>query len=223
LCITSSFYTDTITHISDSAGAQICLGYLDPHTLLPEGIAYTDRPIALEGYYKIVGNATELDSAHIYVELLQGSALVGKINQIFTTPSAQYNYFNIPITYVSNAPINTLKLMFSMGAVDYITQDTSAKFLLDDIAFVLPTTLKTINNFSKINVAPNPCANVLSINVDTELQSIFIANTLGEIIESKKNIQMPLQINTSAWPIGMYYLNAVAEFGRHYATSFYRQ
>jgi Secretion system C-terminal sorting domain len=223
LCITSSFYTNMLTQQGDSAGSQLCLGYLDPHTLLPEGIPYTDRPIALEGYYKILGNANELDSAHIFLELLSGNTVVGKINQIFTTPTAQYNYFNIPITYQNNSAITTLKLMFSMGAVDFVTQDTTAKFLLDDIAFVLPTPLKQDLKNRSSSIYPNPCHDIVNINVDAKPLEIIVTNIYGSVVFIKNNVSQLLQINTSAFPSGIYFVRVKYNNGLHSNTSFVRQ
>lgn len=115
----------------------------------PEGInikkPYTDKPTALKGFFKY--HPVNGDEGSICVELYNGSEVIARGYQRFTTDETQWSSFNIPIDYtvnggsLSTAQPTHISIVVSSSA-DYNFADLThcqgqvgSTLWLDDISF----------------------------------------------------------------------------------------
>lgn len=113
------------------------------------GVAFTSRPAALEGYYKYTPDGNDTDEKGVAtVELLNGSTVVGR-GTAELSAAGSYTKFKVTINYIANAPkAATLKLSIvstnradgSVKTTDYCGKDEccsrGAMLTVDNLSFV---------------------------------------------------------------------------------------
>lgn len=66
-------------------------------------------------------------------------------------------------------------------------------------------------DFSGFNYFPNPVENILSLRNSTAMQSITVYDVAGREVETVKPFARSFELNTSAYPKGVYFLKVVVE------------
>jgi hypothetical protein len=72
----------------------------------------------------------------------------------------------------------------------------------------------TLITGKELTIYPNPANNFININAaDYHNRDILITDMLGKKLYHQCNIMLPLQINTSLFPEGMYNIKVISDEG----------
>ncbi|MBI3239452.1 MAG: T9SS type A sorting domain-containing protein [Flavobacteriia bacterium] len=176
-----------------------------------EGFPINSRPDSLIAWIKYTPGSG--DSFGAMVNLAKWNAISNTSNTIATgqlISSSTYSTYTrvaIAITYNSNEIPDTAKLIFTCSANE---PALGSEFWVDDLSFVTASAagLEDLDHGPVLSLYPNPSDNYLTVT-STQNTTVYVFNTLGEIIDSQSIIAGSNHIiATSAYSNGVYFLKA---------------
>ncbi|WP_314243457.1 T9SS type A sorting domain-containing protein [Empedobacter tilapiae] len=130
-----------------------------------------------------------------------------------------YTYFNLDLKDTDNPliivdDVNKFKQTFGETYYNSTTQ-TDIPYNLSTSTEPCERTLST-NNLTKsdVKIYPNPVADILNIETDTNKNSIKIIDLTGKIIESYVSNKKKITIDTNSFPKGIYVVEVENEKGK---------
>lgn len=138
---------------------------------VPGGLPFGGRPTALQFYYKLSGPqptaANASDGAFVQVALTRTAGgtveIIASAKQVFSTVNAAYALAQVPLTYASAATPDSVRLVFSSGAIVSATGGAAGSdvagtvFQVDDVAFTgTATATRSAALAAALTAAPNP-------------------------------------------------------------------
>jgi hypothetical protein len=211
ICLQQPYYTVTQTNFSGVAGSTLCLGKYLCNQFKPGTVAFSSKPLAIEGWYKITGNANQDDSACVFLELTNTTTTIGSCKQYYTSATTGTNYqpFNIPIAYFNNNTPTQLSLALSMGSDDQVNVDSTARFFVDDLAFVYATGLRQDLLNDTYTLTPNPTGASVAIGASKQAKGqlrIEVYNCNGALLRTIHNYQATSAIDVLHLANGIYFI-----------------
>lgn len=125
------YYNHTTPTISQVSAGKLFLGsysYSGGTESYNEGTSFVSRPAALSGWYTYTQDPNDPNEhGKVVVELLNGSTVIASGSAQLSAKSA-YAQFNVPLTYVANAPKATsLRIMFTSSSHASTSQAAEAQ------------------------------------------------------------------------------------------------
>ena len=140
-----------------------------PNIALPGGIPFTSRPAMLQFYYKLSGPQPTVAANGAFAQVLltrtvNGTAQpVAAAQQLLTTLTSTYVLVQVPLTYVSSAAPDSMRLAFSSGVIPSATGGTATVgtvLQIDDVSFTgTATATRNAALEAAVSVYPNPSLN----------------------------------------------------------------
>lgn len=168
------------------------------------GVPYTAVPSTMDLYYKYLPSG--VDSAQVYLELMEGTNVIGGgFTQLKNTVSS-YTALSIPVTQYSPGTVDTMRITFSSG------RNPGSTLFVDAVSLnggTVSTDEITLEN--SLKHFPNPVENELTVTFNASKSSngtIEVFDVNGKLVISKNlniitgaNIQT---INTEGLTQGVY-------------------
>ncbi|MGY3089806.1 hypothetical protein ACVWYF_002854 [Hymenobacter sp. UYAg731] len=192
------------------------------------GQGFTGRPTSLQFYYRLSGALT--DSAGVALELtrrVNGQRVVvgyaGQPNQpgyVLPALSATYTLATVPIQYVSSLQPDSVRIVFSSGNANDITDGTT--LLIDDLALMdgaLPTRAATPAALA-VQAYPNPSPDgrfTLQLPAPASAAEVHVTDALGREVAYQawtNTLRSSCSLNLSAQPTGLYTVRVQTAAGR---------
>ena len=170
------------------------------------GMAYTDRPAQLKGYYKYSPAGTDTAIAAIW--LLKGTNpdTVGVGALTFTTPVSDWTEFTVNIIYYNSQTPDTLNIVFSSSLQ---SGSENSKFEIDNISLVNAIGVNNIANNNNIEINPNPANTFFNLSYEsTQNSEVLVHNTVGQVV-LRKSFEPGLvneQFDVSDFKQGIYFV-----------------
>jgi len=213
LCLQESFYVAPVggNVVQENGGGYISLGVFDTNSFMPVGVPYTERPSALTGFYKLTADTAGADSANIRIGFKNAGFLIGQGGQLFYTNTNTWQPFTIPINWSNNQYPNKLMLDMAVGSTDLVCSDTSTRFYLDDLSFLLANGIRE-NLFANahISVFPNPATDMVHIQLDDPYLGddcfITVHDAAGKAISKSGHLQKEQVISLRGQGSGTYFI-----------------
>ncbi len=189
-------------------------------TVPVSGAPYTQKPIALTGYYKcnIVGTDTvfgRVDMTKNFQSLLNSPATAGFKATVTTTV---WTSFSIALTYTGTFNPDSAKLYFAANKAyaGRAAGSSGTTLDLDNLSFIMGGTgLKQIENENiLLSAFPNPANDKIYLESNSMLaEEVIIYNGLGLYIESKKFEGKRADIDLGNYSPGLYYYSVLDKNG----------
>ena len=148
-----------------------------------------------------------------------GTRFIAKIDS-----SGNSNCVHTPFTWnlgdfsiwISGGPMTDIDTIVPAVTLSY--NISSGDSLVDVQAFCQPTGIESVSTTAnELTVYPNPAASFININAADHLKSeILITDMLGKELHRQTSVRLPLQINTSSFPEGMYNVSLINKEGISY-------
>jgi hypothetical protein len=192
------------------------------------GQGFTARPASLQFYYRLSGALT--DSAGVALELtrrVNGQRVVvgyagqpGQPGYVLPALAATYTLATVPIQYVSNLAPDSVRIVFSSGAADNLTNGTT--LLIDDVALTgsaLPTRAGAPAE-TALQAYPNPSPDgrfMLQLPAPTATAEVRVTDALGREVAHEAWANAPRNscpLDLTAQPAGLYVVSVQTAAGR---------
>ena len=171
------------------------------------GMAYTERPTELKGYYKY--NPAGTDTAIAAIWLLKGTTpdTIGGGAVYFTTPVSEWTEFTVNIEYISTDTPDTLNIVFTSSLTEGVE---NSSFEVDNISLTTTTTgITSVLDKNSINISPNPATSYFNVNyTSAQASEVKIHNTVGQVVMHKnfEAGQVNEQFDISNFNQGVYFV-----------------
>lgn len=185
-----------------------------------KGFPYTQRPVALNGWYQFSPAAGSNDVFYVNALLFKGGPTgkaVGAAVGTYTAAAASYKQFSIPFTYVAtDTPDTCIILIQLLGSSGSGSPHQGSYFIVDDLAFgALATSVRESTvptDFHLEQNYPNPFnpSTVISYQLsEVSHVSLKVFNILGAevatLVEGQKGAgRYNVKWDASALPSGVY-------------------
>ena len=198
---------------------------------LPGGTPFTGRPAALQFYYKLSGPQPAVPANGAFVQVLLTRTVggmaqpVAAAQQLLTTVTASYVLVQLPLTYVSTATPDSLRLAFSSGAIPAGTTGSTATvgtvLQVDDVAFTgTVTASRTAAELAAtLSIFPNPSPDgryVLAATPALLAAPLTVADATGRVVRQEGRLAQPAArraLDLSGLASGLYTLHLATEAG----------
>ncbi len=188
----------------------ITLGDCGIFTSISGGYPINGKPIILRGFYKYFPVADDTMSVAIIMTKWTGisrdTLFYDRIAK--NTAISEYTLFEIPITYTPDIEAPDTVNIIALSSAGSSPRVGSILYI-DDISFVYNNQgINETPGNSIISVFPNPSGGIVSVNLNGEKNNIKIYNIIGETIYYQRTYFKNINIDLSAYPDGVYMLEA---------------
>lgn len=145
------------------------------------GVPYTAVPASMDLYYKFLPSG--VDSGQIYIELMEGTNVIGGgFTQVKNTV-ASYTLLSVPVTQYSPGTVDTMRITFNSG------RNPGSTLFIDAVSLnggTVSTNEITLEN--SLKHYPNPLVNELTVTFNAGKSSngtIEVFDVNGRLVMSK--------------------------------------
>ena len=186
----------------------------DIDTFADQRVPFTERAFAFTFYYKLLPVMGDQGSVEITLEG-EDTHVIASATQRFSAPASAWTLANVPLTYFSTDTPAFVTMRFTLHADSIYHYGT--RFHVDDINHYGTTGINHLLTTQRLNCYPVPAENELNIVLPEEHRTgqaaLIISDAVGRVIENE-DISIPgdghIQLNTSALPRGIYFLQVIA-------------
>jgi len=176
------------------------------------GMPYTTRPQKISFYAKYipVGSDTGLIGVVLHRNTTTGRDTIA-YNRNKILPNGSYTHYEINLNYRNNNIPDSIDIYFKPSSTDSVGRRVGSALFIDDVLLVDFVGLKENElSASKINVFPNPSADILTISADIEeANNVEVTDVLGRTIGYYKIQNYAVKINVNSYKNGNYYYKIV--------------
>jgi hypothetical protein len=196
---------------------------------LPGGIPFTGRPAQLQFYYQLSGPQPPLASNGAFAQIALTRTVGGVpqpiavAKQVLTAGTGGYVLAQVPLTYSSSATPDTLRLVFSSGAIPSAAggaPTVGTVLQVDDVTFTgTVTATGSATRDAALTVFPNPSADgrfVRAAPPDWLAAPLCVVDATGRVVrrEAAAAPGAPTRaLNLTGLPRGLYTLHLLAGEG----------
>jgi hypothetical protein len=130
------------------------------------GLGVDGNPSLISGYYKYLPQGNDTAQAGVFsyfYDVTGDSNIIVEEEIIKLPPAGAYTYFEIPLEYNSNPPVDTINLAFAGGLLETGLIEGSILFLDDIDIQYFPVSVTEQPGMPAFQVYPNPCQDFIFI------------------------------------------------------------
>jgi hypothetical protein len=188
--------------------------FLGSPSLKPGGIPFTQKLLALNGFFKSSGLVAN-DTVGMYVLLTKQQSLTAVGHLRIGSNNSAWTPFSIPVSYVGPAMSDTLRIYATSGKLSLsVPNSSTAVFELDDLSLSISTGLMDLSAYPVATFFPNPVSEELTLrlNLQAENAALNVYDLSGKLVCSFHLSNGSNSIDLRAFDCGVY-LCETAQYG----------
>jgi hypothetical protein len=195
----------------------ITLGYYDVNmsaatATIEGGIAFTDRPIAIQGSYKNYPVAGDFSMVGVLLTRYNASKgerdTIGIVMEAFPQTVDTWTTFNLPINYTSEDAPDSLNVF--VVSSNMLNLQAGSIMYVDNLSFEYVAGIGDLEHSVQTSIFPNPASNMVSFSFGEELSgSLNIYSNDGQLVYSQTVKGKEHSVDVSTYAAGTYYFSVL--------------